>query len=136
MEAANDVLRATKKLNLALDLRKPKKAPPGPREPLHVKYGPDVHYGVRREGPHFGIKVGRKNVHLYADRIYIQNEDGSGVDLPYLTPEQAREVIALLQEQKVQKVAKTCSPTLNFARPCKISALSQGFVCGYFWGKK
>ena len=66
-------------------------------EPLHVKYGPRVHFGTSRSrGDHIGI-IGRgPAVHLYKNRVFVgKRRRGGEVDLD---PESLKRVQRLLRE--------------------------------------
>lgn len=69
---------------------KPKKGKGSRGEPLHVKYGPEVHYGVGRYGTHLAVSPrGGDTAHLYRDRIYVGNSR-KGKDIPLSKKEQRR----------------------------------------------
>jgi hypothetical protein len=66
---------------------KGKHGPPSKKEPVHIKYGTQSHYGEsKRNGDHFGVKGMGPQIHLYKDRMYVG--DKLRGTTTKLTPEQ------------------------------------------------
>lgn len=69
---------------------KPSKARGTVGEPLHVKYGPDVHYGVGQHGTHIGVRTSKGDTaHLYRRRIYTGSAK-KGIEFKLAPDEQKR----------------------------------------------
>jgi len=87
---------------------------PSRTERTHVKYGPDVHYGVGSHGSHFGVREGRHPVHLYPDHMYIGDRK-SGVEAS-LNEGQKKRVRQLFLEraEKIGGAKKASTPNILF----------------------
>jgi len=62
-------------------------------EPVHKKYGPEVHYGEGKRGPHYGAG----GLHLYKERAYAGNAR-AGVGRK-LSPDEVAQVAKLFSEK-------------------------------------
>ena len=70
-------------------------------EPVHIKYGPRVHFGLGRHGAHYGIYGKGDAVHLYRDRIYVGNaKKGESIKI---TPEQSERIVALFKKRTEER---------------------------------
>lgn len=60
-----EVLLALRKLERAVNSKPPKPGFSTRKEPTHLKYGPEVHFGIsRKHGPHFGVRLGDGTLHI------------------------------------------------------------------------
>lgn len=68
-------------------------------EPLHVRYGPDVHYGVGTHGTHLGLRTpSGDTAHLYRNRIYTgDSKKGTTVRLSPAEQQRADQLIRELR---------------------------------------
>lgn len=85
----------------AKNMYMPRRGRPVAAEPLHIKYGPKVHFGRGRYGTHVAREGADGTEHLYKDRVFIG--DARGGYGRKLYPEEL---------EMVQDLIKTKSDTL------------------------
>jgi superfamily II DNA or RNA helicase/shikimate kinase len=78
---ANYSPKQLKKLRQDIEAAKkghtPFRGPPSKNEPLHMKYGPAVHFGTGRKGAHYGRATGPGvSEHLYKKRVFVGGKAG------------------------------------------------------------
>ena len=88
----------------ARTIRRPRKGARSKAEPVHVRYGPAVHYGKsRRHGPHYARSLGgKRSIHLYRKRMYVGDaRKGKSYSL---SPEEQAEVAHVFAQHGDQDV--------------------------------
>jgi len=96
--------RNVSRINNALKI-KARRGYSTPNEPLHIKYGPKVHFGVGRHGAHFGVYGKGPTEHFYSDRVHV---GGAKKGTTYqLTPGQKKEVKGLMKKRDSLRLKKT-----------------------------
>ena len=74
-------------------------------EPVHVRYGSNVHYGQGIHGDHIAIRQGGLNIHFYADRVFVSPIGRVG-GVEFELPQAYRAGVVELLSRMAPKTAK------------------------------
>ena len=69
------------------------------KEPTHLRFGRNSHFGIGDYGEHIGAKLPNGNVHIYKDRLFIIPKDGQGFSIP-LSGEYLERALVLLSAMR------------------------------------
>ena len=82
----------------------PRRGRPVAAEPLHIKYGPKVHFGRGRYGTHVAREGADGTEHLYKDRVFIGDAQGGYGRKLY--PDELEMVQDLIKSKSASEIPK------------------------------